>query len=99
MKLYAVIVAFGTLGYLLINSVAVGYNLMGDEDDIWRVQHILQISFAINSTIMLFTTCYVFRPMEGTKVLAEVDEFLDETLTEIGPIDGNMSMRVDSIEY
>ena len=37
--------------------------------------------------------------MEGTKVLAEVDELLDETLTEIGPIEGELSKRVDSVEY
>ena len=41
MKRYAATVAFGTLGYFLINSIAVGYNLMGDEDEVWRVQHIL----------------------------------------------------------
>jgi len=37
--------------------------------------------------------------MEGTKVLAEVDELLDETLTEIGPVEGELSKRVDSYEY
>ena len=99
MKMYAVIVAFGTLGYLLINSVAVGYNLMGSDDEVWRAQHWLQIAFQINFTLMLFATCYIFRPLEGTKVLAEVDEFLDETLTEIGPVDGELSRRVDSVEY
>jgi len=99
MKLYALVLAAGTLGYLIINSIAVGYNLMGDEDEVWRMQHILQIAFMINYTLMLFFTCYIFRPMDGTKELAEVDEFLDETLTEIGPVDGELSRRVDSVEY
>lgn len=31
-------------------------------------------------------------------MLAEVDEFLDETLTEIGTIDGDHN-RVDSVAY
>ena len=48
---------------------------------------------------MLFTTCYIFRPKEGSKVLAEVDELLDETLTEIGPYENELSRRVDSVEY
>ena len=99
MKLYAIILVVGTIGYFLINLVSVSYNLLGDEDEVWRVQHILQIAFEINFSIMLFFTCYIFRPLEGTKVLAEVDEFLDETLTEIGPVDGELSRRVDSVEY
>jgi len=36
--------------------------------------------------------------MDGSKMLAEVDELLDETLTEIGSIDGDNN-RVDSVEY
>ena len=99
MKRYAVVISFGTLGYLVINSVAFGYNVMGNDDDVWRVQHMLQIAFMINFCLMLFFTCYIFRPMDGTKVLAEVDELLDETLTEIGPIEGELSKRVDSVEY
>ena len=31
-------------------------------------------------------------------MLAEVDEFLDETLTEIGAVESNNN-RVDSVEY
>ena len=53
----------------------------------------------INFVAMLFTTCYIFRPKEGSKVLAEVDELLDETLTEIGPYENELSRRVDSVEY
>jgi len=36
--------------------------------------------------------------MDGSKMLAEVDELLDETLTEMGTIDGDNN-RVDSVEY
>ena len=99
MKKYGLVVSFGTLGYLVIASVALGYNVMGDDDDVWRIQHTLQIAFMVNFTLMLFCTCYIFRPMDGTKVLAEVDELLDETLTEIGPVEGELSKRVDSVEY
>ena len=53
----------------------------------------------INFVAMLFTTCYIFRPKDGSKVLAEVDELLDETLTEIGPYENELSRRVDSVEY
>jgi len=99
MKLYTLILIVGTIGYMLINAVAVSYNLFGTEDEVWRVQHILQIAFEINFSLILVFTCYIFRPLEGTKVLAEVDEFLDETLTEIGPVDGELSRRLDSVEY
>lgn len=43
-------------------------------------------------------SAYVFRPQDGSKMLAEVDELLDETLTEIGTIDGDNN-RVDSVAY
>ena len=99
MKLYSLVIILGAIGYLLINSVALGYNMLGDSDDVWRIQHDLQIAFMINFVAMLFTTCYIFRPKEGSKVLAEVDELLDETLTEIGPYENELSKRVDSVEY
>ena len=41
---------------------------------------------------------WTFRPTEGSKMIAEVDELLDETLTEMGAIEGDNN-RVDSIEY
>jgi len=47
---------------------------------------------------MLVGSAYVFRPRDGSRMLAEVDELLDETLTEIGTIDGDNN-RVDSVGY
>ena len=41
MKKYAVVLALGVCVYFVINCVAVGYNVMGDEDDVWRIQHYL----------------------------------------------------------
>ena len=32
-------------------------------------------------------------------MLAEVDELLDETLTEMGQVEGGDTRRLDSIEY
>ena len=49
-------------------------------------------------TVTLMGSAYVFRPQDGSKMLAEVDELLDETLTEIGTIDGDNN-RVDSVAY
>ena len=49
-------------------------------------------------TLTLLASAYVFRPTEGSKMLAEVDELLDETLTEIGTIEGDNN-RVDSVAY
>ena len=40
-----------------------------------------------------------FRPQEGSELLVEVDELLDETLAEIGPVDGHNTQRLDSEEY
>ena len=39
MKMYSLVIIFGTIGYLVINSVALGYNMLGDSDDVWRIQH------------------------------------------------------------
>jgi hypothetical protein len=42
-----------------------------------------------SSTIWFFTLaalCYLFKPSEEGMTLAEVNEFLDETLTEVGPV-------------
>ena len=49
----------------------------------------------------LFGAAWVFRPAEGSKGLAEVDELLDETLTEMGAIEDASpgAHRVDSVEY
>ena len=42
------------------------------------------ILFSVIFALTLFATSYVFRPKEGLKHLAEIDELLDETLTEVG---------------
>ena len=42
------------------------------------------ILFAAIFATTLFAIAYVFRPKEGLKHLAEIDELLDETLTEVG---------------
>jgi hypothetical protein len=42
-----------------------------------------------SGTIWFFTLvalCYLFKPSEESMTLAEMNEFLDETLTEVGPV-------------
>ena len=46
----------------------------------------------------MFAEAWIFRPTHGSKMIAEVDELLDETLTEIGAIE-QADMRLDSVEY
>ena len=46
--------------------------------------------------VMLLT---LFRPQDGSEMLVEVNELLDETLTEVGPVDGDVTQRLDSEEY
>ena len=49
--------------------------------------------------MILIVSGVVFRPKAGSRNLAEVEELLDETLTEIGPYENELSRRVDSVEY
>ena len=41
----------------------------------------------------------IFKPTEDSATLVEVNELLDEPLTEVGPIEGEVTQRLDSEEY
>ena len=49
-------------------------------------------------TATLFGSAAVFRPREGIKKLAEVNELIDETLDNFGTFEGTLK-RVDSADY
>jgi len=82
MKTYALVLAIGVICVLLTGIVRSLDFLMSSRPSHWRFT---AIEFFVVSTI-LSVSAYVFRPQIGSKNLAEVEEVLDETLTEIdGP--------------
>lgn len=98
MKRYALIFSIGVTTYILIRLSKVFFEISTKESDAWQHEHKFQIAWFLTFTATLFASAWVFRPTEGSKMLAEVDELLDETLTEMGEVEG-VSRRLDSVEY
>ena len=82
----------------MIRVAKVLFELFNHDSEAWQNEHKFEMAWFIVYTATLLATAYVFRPQDGSKMLAEVDELLDETLTEIGTIDGENN-RVDSVAY
>lgn len=76
------------------------FNIFYADSTSWQNEHLFHILWFLTYTFIALMTAFIFRPRQGSQKLAEVVELVDETLTEIGPIDGGaLSHRVDSIEY
>ena len=75
------------------------YILFSDRNDIWKNDYFFRIlnSLVFMATLVMLLT--LFRPQDGSEMLVEVNELLDETLTEVGPVDGDVTQRLDSEEY
>lgn len=97
MKRFALIFTIGVSIYIVIRVAKVFFEIFNQDSDAWQNEHKFQIAWFLAYTGTLFGSAYVFRPQDGSKMIAEVDELLDETLTEIGTIEGNN--RVDSVAY
>lgn len=98
MKRFALIFTIGVAIYVVIRISKVFFEIFNQNSDSWQNEHKFQIAWFFAYTGTLVGSAYVFRPQEGSKMIAEVDELLDETLTEIGTIEGDNN-RVDSVAY
>ena len=79
MKTYAIVLAMGVAVILLTEIIRSMDFIMSSKPSHWRFT---AIEFSI-VTLILSVSAWVFRPQPGSKNLAEVEELLDETLTEI----------------
>jgi len=84
--------------FIVIRISKILFDLINQETESWQNEHNFQIAWFLSYTFILMSSAWVFRPQDGSKMLAEVDELLDETLTEIGAFDGENN-RVDSVAY
>ena len=98
MKQFAMIFAIGATIYFLVRMSKVFFELGSQEADAWQHEHKFQIAWFLTFSATLIGSAWVFRPTDGSKMLAEVDELLDETLTEMGQMEGE-TRRLDSVEY
>ena len=98
MKKFAGIFTVGVTIIVIIRAVKIFVIVFNEDQDSWSNEHKFVIAWFITYTITLVGEAYVFRPQDGAKMIAEVDELLDETLTEIGAIEGDIN-RLDSVEY
>jgi len=67
-----------------------------DTDSAWKFSSITEMTWFVLYTVCLLAMSLVLRPREGFRELAEVDELLDETLTEVG---NNNSIRVGTRDF
>jgi len=98
MKQFTLIFTIGVVIYTVIRVSKIFFEIFNEDADSWQNEHKFQIAWFLAYTLTLMGSAYVFRPQDGSRMLAEVDELLDETLTEIGTIDGDNN-RVDSVAY
>lgn len=93
------IFTIGVTIYILIRIAKMLFEVSQQEADAWKHEHKFQIAWFLTFSATLIGSACVFRPTDGSKMLAEVDELLDETLTEMGQVEGGDTRRLDSIEY
>ena len=86
MKKFAVIFTLGVTISTLIRITKFFFEVLHENSEAWQSEHKFVIAWFISYTLTLLAEAWIFRPMEGSRMLAEVDELLDETLTEIGTI-------------
>lgn len=98
MKQFAGIFTVGVTLIVIIKAYKLFVIVFNEDQDSWQNEHKFVIAWFVTYTATLFGEAWVFRPQEGSKMIAEVDELLDETLTEIGAIEGDNN-RLDSVEY
>jgi hypothetical protein len=84
---------------LLILFSMILYHMFSNKENVWQNDYFFRDCFGLVYMFTLMGVMMVFRPMEGAEMLVEVNEFLDETLTEVGPPQGEMTQRLDSEEY
>lgn len=99
MKRFAMIFTIGVTIYILIRIAKMLFEVSQQEVDAWKHEHKFQIAWFLTFSATLIGSAWVFRPTDGSKTLAEVDELLDETLTEMGQVEGGDTRRLDSVEY
>ena len=80
MKNYTMILLIGCTLIIFTAFAQVFQIAVGEKLHVWIYE---SIGF-IMITAMVTGASVVFRPFEGSKQLVEVEELLDETLTEIG---------------
>lgn len=81
---YVVLIIFAAL-FILLN--------MTEAEDSWLTVYKLEsISFSA-FTVTLIAVMIVFRPNENSPVIAQVNELLDETLTEVDPPKAEIELR------
>lgn len=98
MKQFTCVFLICILIFSVIRIAKILFEVINDDTESWENEHNFQISWFMAYTAILLGSAWVFRPQDGSKMLAEVDELLDETLTEVGTFDGENN-RVDSVAY
>lgn len=98
MKRFALIFTVGVTIYIIIRISKVLFEVASEGTDAWKHEHKFQIAWFLTFSLTLLGSARVFRPTSESNMLAEVDELLDETLTEMGTVEGN-TRRLDSVEY
>ena len=88
MKQFSLIFTIGVTLYILIRVSKILFEIAYPDEDTWQNEYIFVILWFLDFTGILFGSAWIFRPSEHSKSLVEVDELLDETLTEIGEIVG-----------
>ena len=99
MKQFALTIFVGFILFIGVFCYKVIFNIFYADSASWQNEHFFQILWFLTFTFITLSTSFIFRPRLGSRQLAEVVELVDETLTEIGPIEGGISNRVDSVEY
>ena len=78
---------------LLVSTAFVTIHIAVDAEWVWKTVFIFEIIWFSTFSMTLFAIALIFRPNEDSKILATVNEFLDETLTEVDEIGAKNGRR------
>ena len=98
MKQFTCVLLICIIVFTVIRSTKILSEVLSDDMESWEREHSFQMSWFLAYSGILFGVAWVFRPRDDSKMLVQVDELLDETLTEVGTFDGENN-RVDSVAY
>ena len=85
LKQFTMVIGAAILVNLLILFSMILYHMFSNKENVWQNDYFFRDCFGLVYMFTLMGVMMVFRPMEGAEMLVEVNEFLDETLTEVGP--------------
>jgi len=83
MKSFAIWICLCFFLLTIYSFIFIFIHVFVDATWVWHFAYMFEIAWFSTFSMCFFAIVYIFRPSEEIKYLAEVDELLDETLTEI----------------